>query len=523
MAEKSSGKQMSINVIASLISFAVTTGINFFLTPYLTQELGTEAYGFIGLANNFVQYATVVTSALNSMSGRFISLAYHRGDKEKASKLFSSVLVADLIIAAVMLVAAAFLTFFIDKILVIPASTATVEDLVTNVKITFGITFLTFVISVITAIFTTATYVKNRIDINSIRDIISNLIKIAVLFLLIGFFGVKLYTLATAMLASGVFLFLANVSVKKRILPDVQISIKKFRFDLVKTLIAAGIWMSLAQLSNTFLSGLDLLICNLTLGATFMGMLSIANTIPHSISVLITTLANVFTPHYTILYAKNKIADLVKEIKFTSKILSYILTVPLTGFMAFGYDFFTLWQPEKNPQEIMMIQILSVLTCIQYLFTVHTQCLTMLNSVCNKMKLPVLVALIVGILSTGSVLIILNFCDTGDFGVYLIAGISSLLMSLRAILFIPIYSAHLLKQKKTTFYPLIVRGWIAFFVLMVIFCFVQYLFPIHSWLTLIVICGICAVVGYIIILPIMFNRSEMKNLISKVTKKFIKH
>ena len=119
MAEKSSGKQMSINVIASLISFAVTTGINFFLTPYLTQELGTEAYGFIGLANNFVQYATVVTSALNSMSGRFISLAYHRGDKEKASKLFSSVLVADLIIAAVMLVAAAFLTFFIDKILVI--------------------------------------------------------------------------------------------------------------------------------------------------------------------------------------------------------------------------------------------------------------------------------------------------------------------------------------------------------------------------------------------------------------------
>lgn len=47
MAEKSSGKQMSINVIASLISFAVTAGINFFLTPYLTQELGTEACGLM--------------------------------------------------------------------------------------------------------------------------------------------------------------------------------------------------------------------------------------------------------------------------------------------------------------------------------------------------------------------------------------------------------------------------------------------------------------------------------------------
>ena len=514
---------MSINVIASLISFAVTTGINFFLTPFLTKELGTEAYGFIGLANNFVQYATVITSALNSMSGRFISLAYHRGDKEKASKLFSSVLVADLIIAAVMLVVASLLTFYIDKILVIPESTATVADLVTNVKITFGITFLTFVISVITAIFTTATYVKNRIDINSVRDIISNLIKIAVLFLLIGVFGVKLYTLATAMLASGVFLLLANISVKKRILPDVEISLKKFRFDLVKTLIAAGIWMSLAQLSNTFLSGLDLLICNLTLGATLMGMLSIAKTIPHSISLLITTLASVFTPHYTILYAKNKIGELVKEIKFTSKILSFILTVPLTGFMAFGYSFFTLWQPEKTPDETMMIQILSILTCIQYLFTAHTQCLTMLNSVCNKMKIPVLVALIVGVVSTGSVLLILNFTDTGSFGVYLIAGISSLLMSLRAILFIPIYSAHLLKQKKTTFYPPIIRGWIAFFVLIVIFSIANAVFTVNSWLSFILVCGICGVLGYVIIIPIMFNKSEIKQLTSKIKKKLINH
>ena len=60
---KSAGKQMSINIIASIVSFAVTVGINFFLTPYLVKEVGSDAYGFIGLANNFVQYATIVTTA----------------------------------------------------------------------------------------------------------------------------------------------------------------------------------------------------------------------------------------------------------------------------------------------------------------------------------------------------------------------------------------------------------------------------------------------------------------------------
>ena len=139
------------------------------------------------------------------------------------------------------------------------------------------------------------------------------------------------------------------------------------------------------------------------------------------------------------------------------------------------------------------------------------------------MKIPVLVALIVGVVSTGSVLLILNFTDTGSFGVYLIAGISSLLMSLRAILFIPIYSAHLLKQKKTTFYPPIIRGWIAFFVLIVIFSIANAVFTVNSWLSFILVCGICGVLGYVIIIPIMFNKSEIKQLTSKIKKKLINH
>ncbi|MGN0450336.1 MAG: oligosaccharide flippase family protein [Ruminococcus sp.] len=510
---KSSGKQMSINVVASLVSFLVTMGINFFLTPYLVSSLGTESYGFIGLANNFVQYATIVTSALNSMSGRFISIAYHRNDKEKASRIFSSVLVADLVIAFVMLIVTAIITLYIDVILNVP------EHLITDVKITFAITFLTFVISVVTAIFTTATYVKNRIDINSIRDIISNLLKVAVVVGLFVILPAKLYFLAIATLARGVFLLLTNITVKKRILPDVKIDVRKFEFGLVKVLIAAGIWMSLAQLSTVLLSGLDLLICNLTIGAAVMGIFSIAKTIPMSLATLISTLASTFAPHYTILYAKKNIKELIGEINFTSKIVSLILTVPIAGFIVFGVDFYTLWQPTKTPDEIMMIQILSILTCIQYLFTAHTQCLTMLNSVCNKMKVPVLVALAIGVISTGSVLVIINFFDLGTYGVYIIAGVSSLLMSLRAIIFIPIYSAYLLKQKKTTFYPAMLRGWLTFAVVFVLFMAISSFVTINSWLSLIAVCIPVGILGYIISIPLLFNKKELSKFKSKLIKR----
>ena len=81
----SSRKQNSINLITNLLAFVINAGINFFLTPYLLEQLGTESYGFIGLANDFVGYANIFAMALNTMSGRVISVSYNRGEKEKAN------------------------------------------------------------------------------------------------------------------------------------------------------------------------------------------------------------------------------------------------------------------------------------------------------------------------------------------------------------------------------------------------------------------------------------------------------
>lgn len=507
---KSAGKQMSINIIASIVSFAVTVGINFFLTPYLVKEVGSDAYGFIGLANNFVQYATIVTTALNSISGRFISIAYHKGDVEKSSKIFSSVFVADLFLAAVMLILSSIFVCFLDTVLKIPS------NLVSGVKITFAFAFLTFVVSTVTAIFTTAAFVKNRIDINSIRDIISNLIKVALIVLLFAIFPAQLYFVTLASFGSGIFLLLANITVKKKVLPEVKADIRKFDIKIVKTLLASGIWLSLAQLCQVLLSGLDLLICNLTLGTALMGLLSIAKTVPNSIGNLTVILGSVFTPHYTILYAKKKIPELIIEAKFSTKIVSFILSTPIAGFIAFGRQFYILWQPTKSPEEITMIQFMSVLTCITFLCSSQTQSLMMINTVCNKLRLPVFVNLTVGIVS---IIVAIAACNLTDYGVYFVAGTSSVLMGLRALIFTPAYSAYILKQKLSIFFPTVIRDCVGFIIILVLFSIISNLITVTGWSSFIFICAICGILAYALSLPLLFNKAELCKLKNKLTKK----
>ena len=56
MKEWGKSKALLLNAIASFITFAVGLGITFFFTPYLTDTVGEEAYGFVNLGNNIINY-----------------------------------------------------------------------------------------------------------------------------------------------------------------------------------------------------------------------------------------------------------------------------------------------------------------------------------------------------------------------------------------------------------------------------------------------------------------------------------
>ena len=143
----------------------------------------------------------------------------------------------------------------------------------------------------------------------------------------------------------------------------------------------------------------------------------------------------------------------------------------------------------------------------------------MLFTVCNKLQLPVLVNFFIGAGSVVVVLLTLNFGNLGDAGVYVIAGVSSVLLSIRSITFVPLYSAHILGKKKSTFMMPVLRGVATFIILSVLFALARPILVLNSWTGFLISCVIIGVLGYIITLPLLFNKRELKKLTSKFIKK----
>ncbi|WP_347979532.1 hypothetical protein, partial [Lactococcus formosensis] len=90
MNKTSSNQQMIINLGAAIVVFLVNALISFFLSPFIVRELGAEANGFVQLAMNFVSYIAIIMAALNSMSSRFMTVAYHSKNYTKMNEYYSS-------------------------------------------------------------------------------------------------------------------------------------------------------------------------------------------------------------------------------------------------------------------------------------------------------------------------------------------------------------------------------------------------------------------------------------------------
>ena len=91
-------KQLFISMTAQIVSFAVSMGVSFILSPYLAKAIDISASGFVTQGNQFVSYAQILVSALNTMASRFITVSIHQGREEEANRYFSMMVLVTLLL-----------------------------------------------------------------------------------------------------------------------------------------------------------------------------------------------------------------------------------------------------------------------------------------------------------------------------------------------------------------------------------------------------------------------------------------
>lgn len=503
------GNKLLKNLIASILTYGMSFLISFFLSPYITKALGVEANGFVTLANQFVGYISLITIALTSMASRFISINIFKKNYEEANRYFNSVIGASVILVIVLSIPLVGIVLHIDRVVNVSS------NLVLDVKILFALVFINFLLGLLLEVFSIATYVTNRLYLNSLRSIEGNIIRCFCIVIAYTFFEAKMYYVSIGAIVSGLYTYVWNIHYTWKCLPEMKIRRKYFSVKAIKELVTAGSWNIIIQLNNILNTGLDLLLGNVILGEKSMGILAVAKTIPVAISTMLNSVSGIFLPEMTQLYAEENIEGFTNAIKRSIKILALIFNIPVVFLIVYGKNFYNLWQPTLEPIEL---QILSLLTICTILVSGSTAAVFGIFTITNRLKFHSLTSLGGGLLNIIVVIVLLKIAPI-KYGVYIVAGVSSALIILRNYFVTFPYAAKCIGQSWFVFHIPSLKTILGVTVTSIIGIGIKFIYNPMSWYTLIGAGVVIAVISTIVNWYIVLQKEDRKYLKQFIRKK----
>lgn len=505
-------KQLAINMLAQVVVFLVQMGINFLLTPFIVKSLGVEAYGFVGLSNNIIGYLQLATVALNSMAGRFITIEYHKGNLEQANKYFSSVFYSNVVISAVLAIISIILLVFLEYVLHIPV------NLIADVKWLFALLCLNSLLTLVFNVYIVSPFIKNRLDVTSVRNLVSNLIKAAVILILFGFFSSHLWYIGCSTLICGIYLIIANVRIKDKLTPELGVNLRYFDFAKVKTLLASGVWNLIGKLGDLLQRGLDLLFANWFINAAAMGILSITTQIPFIILSVLGLFTSSFAPSLTKDFAKGNLKEMLNEVYKSIRILSISILVPIAIIYIYGDVFYKLWMPT---QDSLLLQKLTICGTFALLVTSPLDGFWNVFTVTNKIKGSSIFMIINSLVVFLTVLLGLFLTEDITTKMFIIAAVRSLYGVIRGIVFLPIYGAYCMNLKRTFFYKPIIKSLFGVLVTLGICWMLRLLYVPDNWLGFFMSSLLVALVSCSIGSILILTKNDKKFIMEKVIKRRI--
>ncbi|WP_270567786.1 hypothetical protein [Clostridium beijerinckii] len=502
-------RRLTINMIASILSFAINIGISFFLARFIVEKLGREAYGFIGLINNLISYASIVTIALNSLAGRFITLKIHQNDNESANIYFNSVFLGNVIMSFIIGIACIVMLINLNLLINIP------YNLDVDVKVAFALVSIEFCTNLIFSVFGTATFVTDKLYLTSLRTIEANILKVIIIFFLFWAYLPKIFYVNISNISMSLFCILMNIYYTKKLLPQIKINLKYFDVKIIFELIKSGAWNIFTRISQILETGVDLLLTNMFLGPSSMGTLSITKTLPNAFVSFTGAIINVFAPQLTINYAKNEKENMLLVLRNSFRIMIAFTSIFFAFIVAYSEDFYKLWMPSQDAKTLYILTILSVFhmpitSGLNSLYNVFT--------VTNKLKKISIVLLAANTINFIIIIISCSFLPK-EISILMVAGTSSLFSLLVMIFFAIPYSAKCLNLKKTIFLSDLIFCIIVNFVITLIFLFVKLFIDINSWIILFVVVMISGILGLMINIFFVIPREQRGMLFDKFVRR----
>ncbi len=431
--------RFAVNLASNVGQMGLTMVVGAWYVPFLVRKLGPAAYGLIPLASSITSYMALITLALNSAVGRYLTIALEQEDHRRANRIFNTSLWGSLALTALLLGLGAAGLVYLDRLIRIPSG------LETEARWLFAGTTAAFLLNEIKTPFDVSSFCRNRFDLRNLVSISEVLARVGLVVLLFYGLAPRVSFVGFAIFSGTVVSAAGALGLWRVLTPTLRVHPGHFDWSVLRELTATGGWVVVNQVGAILYLSIELLVANRLFGAEESGIYAAVLQLPLLVRTVGSTVGAVFSPTVLYYFARHDLDGLMDYLGRAVKCLGLMLALPIALMCGFAEPLLRLWLGPGFSHLHPLLVLMAGHLCIN----VPILPLLGLQLATNRVKVPAVVTMVMGLANLGLALVL-----AGPMGwnLYGIAAAGAIMLTLKNVFFTPIYGAHVLGKSCGRFF-----------------------------------------------------------------------
>lgn len=324
-----SKKLILINSASSAIVLLLNLTVLIWLQQYLLKRISPEEYALLPLVMAIMAFAPLLTMVLTGGLGRYITVAYARGDDEQITRICSTMFPLLLCAGVTVLLAGWIAAWHVDQILRVS------PEHLADARTMLALLVFSTAVRLPLAVFGSGFIVKQKLMLLDMIEVFCQLFRIGLLFILLLGIGAQVLWVTVALVSSELLSLLIAVPVSIRLVPAQRVKLGYFQLSLAKELTSYGGWGLLNQVGETLKQALDPIILNRFASALDVSIFYVSGIVPRQLRLMMGPLTRPFIPVLAAAYSvgdKDKLRNIYLRTARYHAWVSLIIAIPATVF-----------------------------------------------------------------------------------------------------------------------------------------------------------------------------------------------
>jgi membrane protein EpsK len=436
-------ERFALNLVSNVGKLGLTMVVGAWYVPFLVRQLGPAAYGLVPLASTITSYMALVTFGLEAAMSRSLAISLEQKDYRRANIIFNVVLWGNLGIAVLLAIPAVAAIANIENLVRIPAGYESAT------RWLFAGTVAAFLLNQVKTPFAAPCFCLNRLDLQNVVAVSETLVRVGLVVFLFFVFAPRIEYVGAAILAGTVVSILGAIWFWKVLTPNLHVRLRDFQWGALKSLCGTGGWVIVSQIGVMLYLNIDLVVANRLFGPGESGRYAAVLQLPALLRVGSIAVGEIFAPTMYQKYARGDRHELAAYLNNGIKFLGFVMALVIGLTCGFSKPLLQLWLGPAFGSLAPLLCLMVIHLCINLsMYPLYAVPLA-----ANRVKVPGLVTLGIGLLNLSLALLLARGIGWGLYG---IAAAGAISLTLRHLVFTPLYSAAVLRRPYRTFYRQVV-------------------------------------------------------------------